>query len=254
MKSKIHAAVLLSLLGAALSVPALAQPVVTVDFTSPTKLLQTADALPRTLGGSGSYAFGTWVYSSVGEIDTVTSTGVAKIRNNAANNPRAISVIFNGALFTPGTEYTVSFDVIGNATGDNTGRFWLAEVSGYGASGTVVTNVAQGTTWAAATKPFTSTGTATLNFLTPHSEPALNGLLLEGENVAATSTTTFNFTYAAGTDIAFAVGTYNHIFSIDNFSIAPAAPIPEPSTYAMMAGLGALGLVLYRRRRGFGKH
>lgn len=178
--------------------------------------------------------------------------GMATIRSAAGNNPRAIGVIFSGALFTPGTEYAVSFNVIGNATGDDSGRFWLAEVRGYGASGTIVTNVAQGSGWSNATKPFTSTGDASLNFLTIDSAPAFNGQLLEGENVSATSTTTFNFTYAAGTDIAFAVGTYNHIFSIDNFTITPVTPIPEPSTYAILAGLGALGLVIYRRRRTLG--
>lgn len=37
-------------------------------------------------------------------------------------------------------------------------------------------------------------------------------------------------------------------FSIDNVYIASAAPIPEPSTYAAVIGLAALGFVAFRRR------
>lgn len=36
---------------------------------------------------------------------------------------------------------------------------------------------------------------------------------------------------------------------LDNVSSLATSAIPEPSTYAALAGLGALGLVLYRRRR-----
>lgn len=38
-------------------------------------------------------------------------------------------------------------------------------------------------------------------------------------------------------------------FSVDNIYIASAAPIPEPSTYAAIAGFAALGLCVWQRRR-----
>lgn len=38
-------------------------------------------------------------------------------------------------------------------------------------------------------------------------------------------------------------------FSVDNLYVASAAPIPEPSTYAALAGFAALGLCVWQRRR-----
>ncbi len=216
----------------------------TIDFSSPTTAVQTSNATTRTLGGTGTYSYGTWIYSAVGEIN-VSSSGVAKIRNNASGNPRAIAVIFDSSSFIAGTEYTLSFDVIGTSLGDDSGRFWLAEVSGISGSNSVITNVAQGSAWSSAAKPFTTTS-ASLNFL---ADSASNGYLLSGENTDTTTKTTFNFTYTAGTALAFAVGTYNNQFAIDNFSIAEAVSVPEPTTYALVLGVAALGIVAYRRRR-----
>jgi hypothetical protein len=42
----------------------------------------------------------------------------------------------------------------------------------------------------------------------------------------------------------------NNTFAIDNVAITGTlAPVPEPATYAILAGFATLGLVLYRRRR-----
>lgn len=38
-------------------------------------------------------------------------------------------------------------------------------------------------------------------------------------------------------------------FTVTNVTISSAAPIPEPATYALLAGAGALGLVVLRRQR-----
>jgi hypothetical protein len=50
--------------------------------------------------------------------------------------------------------------------------------------------------------------------------------------------------------INWATGTMNSgTFTLDSFSATvTAAPIPEPSTYAALAGVAALGLVILRRR------
>ena len=246
MKSGLKAALVASLIYSAICASAWANTVVLVDFSSPSTLLQGAGTATRTLGESGTYSFGTWIYSAVGEID-LSGSGVARIRNNTSSNARAISVIFNPSLFTAGTQYTLAFDVIGQTSTSNTGRFWLAELSGYGAGGSVLTNVAPGTgTWATNTSPFTSSGSAMVSYL---GGMASTGVTISGENTTGTTSTTLNFTYSAGTAIAFAVGTYDNIFSIDNVSITAISAVPEPSTYALFAGAAALSLAIYRRRR-----
>lgn len=248
MKSRIKLVVFLSLIGAALGVCARANPVITVDFSSPTTLLQGTGTLVRTLGDTGTYSLGTWVYSAVGEIN-LNSSGIARIRNNTSSNARAISVILDASPLVAGTEYTLSFDVIGVTSTNDSGRFWLAEVSGYGAGSTVFTNVAPGTgTWATNISPYTTTGSAQVNFL---GGMANTGVLINNENVAGTTTTSLNFTYSGGPALAFAVGTYNNDFAIDNvtISIAAVTAIPEPSTYALMALALPLCLAFYRRSR-----
>jgi len=46
--------------------------------------------------------------------------------------------------------------------------------------------------------------------------------------------------------VAFRSPTTPMIFEMDNFTVSA---VPEPSTFALLAGLGAIGLVIYRRRR-----
>ena len=38
------------------------------------------------------------------------------------------------------------------------------------------------------------------------------------------------------------------VFTADNFLASATTPVPEPSTYALLAGLAALGLGVWRRR------
>jgi hypothetical protein len=42
---------------------------------------------------------------------------------------------------------------------------------------------------------------------------------------------------------------FTYAFDLDNGTLAVTTAVPEPSTYAALAGLGAIGLALYRRRR-----
>ena len=53
-----------------------------------------------------------------------------------------------------------------------------------------------------------------------------------------------SFTHAGF--VTFKSPTTPVIFEMDNFSVSA---VPEPSTFALLAGLGCLGVVLYRRRR-----
>ena len=89
----------------------------------------------------------------------------------------------------------------------------------------------------------------------------LNGQKVNSVNISLNTTTPgsatqFNF---AGIDkVTFNTiqrGTYAGYlntggqFAIDNLVLNPIAPVPEPSTYAMMfAGLGAIGLMVRRRK------
>lgn len=231
--------------------------IINEDFSNP-NTIQNSGATSE-LGNGGSYSFGSWVYNAgnMGINDpaegdglgnsagnAISSIGMARIQDWRGTNGRAASVIFDGGSFSSGQEYTVSFDVIGDANGQNTGRYWFAEVSGLGINDGILIDGTQGG-WASA-KPFAVSGTggnATITFL--EDSPG-NGVSLPSANVAGITNESFNFTYNAGTDLAFAVGTFDNAFGIDNFQIAA---IPEPSSFALLAGLGSLGLLLLRRRR-----
>lgn len=231
--------------------------IISEDFSSPMTIQN--NGATSELGNGGSYAFGSWVYNAgnMGINDpaegdglgnslgnAISSIGIARAQDVRGTNARAVSVIFDGSSFSNGQEYTVSFDVIGDADGANNGRYWFAEVSGDGPDDGILIDGTHGG-WASA-KPFAVSGTggnATVSFL--EDSPG-NGVSLESANVAGVTNESFNFTYSADTDLAFAAGTFNNAFGIDNFQIAA---IPEPSSFALLAGLGSLGLIMLRRRR-----
>jgi hypothetical protein len=232
--------------------------VISEDFSSPLKV--GSGGANAELGNGSSYTFASWVYSNGnGGIDDdpegtgtgvdfnndIATIGQARAQAGRGSNARAASVIFDGSAFTAGQEYTVSFDVIGDAAGSDTGRYWLAEVSGYDSDDGISIDGTQAG-WGGGQKPFTVSGLggdSVVNFL---ADSAANGVLLDGETVASTSVTSFDFTYSAGTDIAFAVGTYNNIFAIDNFQIGA---VPEPSSYAFLVGCLTFVSVMICRRR-----
>jgi arylsulfatase A-like enzyme len=227
------------------------------DFTSPTKISNDLTQGYLGTGGAGfdyNEQFGTWVYSSVnGGIDEagagledgssggnqLSSLGLNRPMDYRTTNGRANWVIFRSTEFTDGTEYTVSFDVIGDPAGADTGRYWLAELFGYDSSGV---NFIQGQGaypgWGAGAgtpKPWTANGAAAVNYI---EDSATNGVPIPGETIAATTTVSFNFTYNGldSPDIGFAVGTYNNAFAIDNFRImeTPAVPpvVPGPQDFS----------------------
>jgi hypothetical protein len=196
----------------------------------------------------------------------------------AGTNGRANWIVFDGSNFTAGEQYTISFDVIGGSNrdgadaGTSSGRMWVTELSGYDNSGSNYIQMdGSQTGWnnstGATNVPFFANGTAVVNYLTVDDAiagPTTNGQNIVGENLftvdggtgdiiptitASDPGNTFTFTYTDGTnatDIGFAIGTYNNNFGIDNFEIAV---VPEPSTYALLAGCFALASVMIRRRR-----
>jgi predicted esterase len=205
----------------------------TEDFSSPSKLANSGATAE--LGNGGSYSYGTWVYSNgnsgINDAATgdgsgsntsnrISTIGEARAQSGRGTNARAISVILPFTDFAAGIEYTVSFDVIGDASGGNSGRYWLALLSGTDANnGILIDGTHNG--WgsgAGSPKPFTASGAgaATINYV---QDSGSNGVELTGENSAGTTQVSFTFTHDGVSDVAFAVGTYNNIFAIDNFSI-----------------------------------
>jgi arylsulfatase A-like enzyme len=217
------------------------------NFSSPSKQSNSGANGYLGTGGVGfnyNDKFGTWLYnngnmgidnpaegdgSGSSNGNAISSIDHARTQDERGSNARALSVIFVGGLFTDGVEYTVSFDVYGDASGNNAGRYWLAEVYGYDNSGANYIQI-DGTQggWGGGAKPFTQAGTATVNYL---KDSASNGVLIGGEDSAGTNSVSFTFTYDASNspDIGFAVGTYKNIFGIDNVLITDnTGPVDPP--------------------------
>lgn len=83
----------------------------------------------------------------------------------------------------------------------------------------------------------------------------ISGLPAYGNNGGARfglSSELYNISYATLTNQgeAFFGGVYEDQMFVDNFTYNTAAPVPEPSTYALMlGGLGMVGFMAYRRRK-----
>jgi predicted esterase len=203
------------------------------NFSSPSKLSN--NGATAELGNGGTYPYGTWIYANANmgindpaegdgsgssNGNSISSLGLGRPQDERGTNARALSIILNGNLFAGGVEYTVSFDVIGDASGNNTGRYWLALVSGTDADdGIAIDGTQNGWGAGAGTpKPFTvsGSGNAVINYV---QDSGSNGVLIDGEDSAGTTPVSFTFTHDGVSDVAFAVGTYNNIFAIDNVQI-----------------------------------
>ncbi|MEZ0216672.1 MAG: PEP-CTERM sorting domain-containing protein [Rariglobus sp.] len=182
----------------------------------------------------------------------------------------------NGASLAIGESITVSFDfrIINTAGNDSAGlRFGLSSSSNtyaftFGTGTTTGGGMAQfgansvgGTNniYTASGTPFAINDTASHTFsfkITRTSSISLSFLgSVDGNTISASTTaanspsvptTVSNFNF---TSIVLGQGGTSNDFNIDNVNVTLEA-IPEPSTYAALAGLSALGLVAFQRRRG----
>lgn len=244
-------------------------PIFSDDFSAPAKLSNNG-AAAYLGGGTGSgdlYSgqFGTWVHHSFnGGIDVAgsgsedgsnannrySSIGLNRPSAFRSTNARASWVVLEGSNFTDGVEYTVSFDVVGDPQGLMNGRYWLAELYGYDASGD---NNIQGRGvfpgWGGGQKPWTASGSATVFFL---EDSGTNGVPLAGDTGSGTTPVSFNFTYdgSNGADIGFAVGTYNSAFGIDNLEVVEASE-PAPETVIWEDGFSSSAPLLDGAASGF---
>lgn len=237
--------------------------IVDEDFSSPSKISNSGGNGSLGTGGDGfSYDgnFGTWLFANgnggineaaAGRGDginpdapnnAISSIGLNRPQDGAGTNGRINTVVIAGSNFVVGSEYTVSFDVIGgqnrdgNAGSATAGRMWLASLSGYDNSGSNYIQIDG--TWngfggpnATVAKPFTANGAASVTWLHTDENQA-NGQNIAGEQLdGQTTANSLTFTYAGG-DIGFGVATYNNHFAIDNFTITgPPPPVEGPDPF-----------------------
>jgi len=148
-------------------------------------------------------------------------------------------VFLASSLFTGGTgTYQLQYDLIADSAGQNrNARIWI------GTSSTHDQTAVNG--W-----------TMVLDAINPSSEPPQSPWELTGAtsvettyssnlDTSANVTSTLSFNYTAGEDVAIVLGTTNTDASFDNFSISV---IPEPSSFALLAGLLGACAVISRRR------
>lgn len=159
---------------------------------------------------------------------------------NNANNIKMAGLFLDPSLFPGAGSYTVSFDLTGDENGNAAYRAYVFAGSGYDLTGTEDKrlNLSLSAGGFAGYTGLTATGTGVL---------ASQLLMVDISTQATTagpSTISFDFTYDGSSAVAVAIGGYNNAATFDNFTV-----IPEPATYALLAGLVTLGLVIYRRKR-----
>jgi hypothetical protein len=78
-----------------------------------------------------------------------------------------------------------------------------------------------------------------------------SGDLRNGTASGSWSTFSYNYTLPANTEklILVPLWGFNSNVGYDNIGVVGGAPIPEPSTYAALVGMAALGFAAQRRRR-----
>lgn len=167
--------------------------------------------------------------------------GVARPSSTGNANHRFTGLFLDPSLFasTGAGTYTISFDITGVVGANTTYNAFVYAGSGYDLSGDTDKriNLALNT----ANAPISATGEGVVASLLTS-----RNLSTEATS-AATTTVSFDFTYDGTSAIAFAIGGFSNGSVIDNFAVTTT--IPEPSSYALLAGVGGLGLAALRRRR-----
>jgi hypothetical protein len=158
----------------------------------------------------------------------------ARANNDGKNNARLLGTFVDPSLFTSGSG-TYNFSV--DYTGADAGASWiyLYKATGVTTDGNndLILDVANG--GFGGFDPFNGTGAAVVTQLVAYN------IADETQNEAYS----VDFVYTAGDIIGIAFGSYNAAGTFDNVVIA----VPEPSTYALLAGCFALAGVMIRRRR-----
>lgn len=204
---------------------------------------------------------------TVGAFNSTDNTSNALRVDSTATFSGTKGAFTNATALAVGESITVSFDfrIINTAANDGAGlRFGLSSSSNtyaftFGTGTTAGGGMAQfgantvggtNTIYTASGTPFSINDTATHSFvltLTRTSGTSLSFLGSVDANTtsAVTSNSISNFTF---TSIVLGQGNTANDFNIDNVLVSQGA-IPEPSVFAALAGLAALGLVMFKRTR-----
>lgn len=184
--------------------------------------------------------FGVWVSQSANSIiSDVDSDSDLELRPNAdgANNAKMWGTILDPTIFngTGSGTYTFNVDLIGADAGAS--RIYLWSATGYDGSGAndLVLDVAEG--GFGTYVPLQGTGSTSTSAIFMHE--------IADETVGGVFS--IDFEYTAGDTLGIVFGSYNTAFAFDNLTITA---VPEPATMALLAGVAALGLAFYRRRKG----
>lgn len=134
-----------------------------------------------------------------------------------ANNVKMGGLFLDPSLFSGAGDYTITFDIEGDALGNESYRAYVFAGSGYDFDGTgdnylsLSLSAAGFGGYTGLTAVGTGVSASTLV------DQDISGLAVE----PATNTVSITFTYDGTSAIAFAVGGYNNAATIDNLSIAP---------------------------------
>jgi hypothetical protein len=154
---------------------------------------------------------------------------------DGANNAKLWGIILDPTHFSGygGQTLTISMDLIGADAGST--RIYLSSANSFDGTGSndLVMDVAEGGfgTYVQAT----GTGATNITSLITYEIP----------DETASEAWSQGFTYTEGDALILTFGSYNSAYAFDNLEITA---VPEPATFALLAGIATLGLVMYRRR------
>lgn len=197
---------------------------------------------PLEYSGSGTSFY--WGATGTSTVDRFPG-GVLEPQAAGNTDYKAAGVFIDPVAFTPGTgTYRLSYDIVGAEVSNTAAAIQIATFTGIGADGNNTAgfdaaganlfNVGGSTATSVTDNRFGTQGSATLE-----------NFFVQAVDTSVAGTFTMDFTYTAGETVGLLFVGYASGVQYDNLEISA---VPEPATFALLAGIATLGLVLYRRR------